>query len=189
MSDRCFTVLLTSIDLVFILHLCLQEVHRPIVLSKTIDAVRMGRAETDSFLYDFEPSTAGDKCWGKLEAWISYYFCFGYIGTYAICLDNTRAHLMPKIVQVGAVHAAFSLTLNALLANRLMCIQLYMRGLYSKDSKARLVRSPLAASNSPSIGSRRPSPGYSSHSTTTDTGRLCTVSSIETHTKDLFMGR
>jgi hypothetical protein len=59
--------------------------YSPVVLSKTIDAVRMGRAETDSFLHAFRAPKAG---------------------TYAICLDNTRAHLMPKIVQVDVYPAA-----------------------------------------------------------------------------------
>lgn len=54
------------------------------VVEKSIDAVRMGQAETDSFLYDFEAPKPG---------------------TYAICLDNSRAHLMPKIVQVDVYPA------------------------------------------------------------------------------------
>lgn len=48
-------------------------------VEETIDTSAMQLAETDSFLYDFQPSLAG---------------------TYAVCLDNTLAHMLPKLVQV-----------------------------------------------------------------------------------------
>ena len=81
--------------------MCLQESFGGIpYVEETIDTSTMQLAETDSFLYDFQPSLAGFEMLPLKSIHIIYFFISLFLGTYAVCLDNTLAHMLPKLVQV-----------------------------------------------------------------------------------------